>query len=253
MKRIYPLAPMAVLVALVALASGCLLAGNYHSAKTLAKGESSFGLTFTATTYEFTDSNGDTARISLPVVFPEITFHVGLEDNLEVGGRVGLFQLGIEGDLKYRILRSERLHVAIAPSISGQSLILVSGTTLKLPAIATYDLSDNVAVTGSVFGTTSRYSSINTGDSDDDGFGRFSGTLGATGGSFALELSGATFAIRPGIEFTRYVVSFGDDQSFDGFSTVSFMVHLSFIRGREKQQLDRIERKLDNALGVPPQ
>ncbi|MCG8424005.1 MAG: hypothetical protein MJE77_39440 [Proteobacteria bacterium] len=242
---------IAVALGLAVLCSGCLLAGNYHSAKTLAKGESSFGLNFSATTYEFT-SNDDTDRVTLPALLPELTFHVGLQDNLEIGGRVGFVQLALEADLKYRLVRSPRFHLAVAPAISGQSLILISGTSVKLPLIATYELADNIAITGSIFGSTTRYGAVDPDDADED-LARFSGNLGATGGSFFFEFSGETFAIRPGVEFTRYSIDFDDEDDFEEFNTMSIMVHLSWIRGREKQQLDRIENKLDRMQGYPQQ
>jgi hypothetical protein len=225
-------------------ATGCLLAGNYHSAKTLEKGESSFGLTFSATTYEFTDRDtGDVDRVQIPSLIPEITYHVGISDNLEVGGRVGLAQLALEADLKYRFFRSDKLHLAVAPSIGGQSFIVISGTMLRLPGIATYEISDNVAITGAVFGSTTRFDTLGP-DSDSDWFGAFSGSLVASGSAIGLEFSGETFSIRPGVEFTRYLASFNDEQ-FEPFTTVNVMVHLSFIFGREKKQLDRIENKID--------
>jgi hypothetical protein len=231
------------MIGLGAGATGCLLAGNYHSAKTLEKGESSFGLTFSATTYEFTDGDtGDVTRVQIPSLIPEITYHVGLSDNLEVGGRVGLAQLALEADLKYRFYRSDKLHLAVAPSIGGQSFIVISGTMLRLPGIATYEISDNVAITGALFGSTTSFSAVN--GSGDDGFGAFSGSLVSSGGAIGLEFSGETFSIRPGVEFTRYLASFNDEQ-FEPFNTINAMVHLSFIFGREKKQLDRIENKID--------
>lgn len=228
--------------------TGCLLAGNYHSAKTLGKGESSFGATFSATTYEIVidETTGDVGRFTLPSLLPELTFHVGLQDNLEIGGRVGLMQLAMEGDIKYRFLRSDKLHLAIAPSIGVQSMIVISGLTLKLPVIATYELSDNVAFTASAFGSSTNYSDVDPNDPDagEDGLGAFQGSLAATGASFSLEFSGNSFAIRPGVEYANYVASF-DGDNFEPFSTVSIFVHLQFMFGKTKKQLDRIENKLD--------
>jgi hypothetical protein len=230
--------------------TGCLLSGNYHSAKTLGKGESSFGTTFSATTYEVVidETTGDVGRFTLPSLLPELTFHVGLQDNLEIGGRVGLLQLAMEGDVKYRFLHSDKLHLAIAPAVSVQSLILINGLTFKLPVVATYELSDNVAFTGSVFGSSTNYSSPNDPNDSGDGLGAFQGNLAATGASFNLEFSGNAFAVRPGVEYTNYVASF-DGENFNPFSTISIFVHLQFTFGKTKKQLDRIENKLDNMMG----
>ena len=89
------------------VASGCLMAGNYHTAKTLEKGTSAFGMTFSATKYSFkydsttTDPNtGQTTTekksvdFALPNLLPELTYHIGVSDNMEAGGRVSLGSLG---------------------------------------------------------------------------------------------------------------------------------------------------------------
>src|SRR5512140_508339 len=63
---------------------GCLMSGNYHSAKTLGKGESQVGLTFSATRYDHVSTDNSTnppttttESIVLPELLPEITYHGG--------------------------------------------------------------------------------------------------------------------------------------------------------------------------------
>src|ERR1044072_9003404 len=117
---------------LAVLASGCLMAGNYHTARTLEKGTSSFGLTFSATKYSFdyetTDSAGnpqkETISFAIPNLLPELTYHIGISDNAEAGGRLALGSLGGEFDIKYRFLHNDKLHLAVAPAISYQAFIL---------------------------------------------------------------------------------------------------------------------------------
>lgn len=235
---------------------GCLMSGNYHSAKTLAKGESEFGMTFSATRYEktSTDTNGtvDLSAVVIPNVIPEITYHIGMAENLEVGGRISLGALGMEGDVKYRFLRSDKLHLAIAPAVSYQAFIVLQGVGLRLPAILTYELADNVDFTAALFGSTTHYSIPGT-DTDSD-FGAFNGTLLSTGGAIGFDLHGETFNLRPSIEFTRYVanLSSGSDSTSGDFNTVNFLIHFSWVGGREKKQLDRIEHKLDQMMQPQP-
>jgi hypothetical protein len=236
------------LVGLAFLASGCLMAGTYHSARTLGKGESSLGTNFSFTTYEYryTDSDGvrRTGRFSLPNLIPELTYHIGITDDVEAGGRIALGSLGVEGDVKWRFHRSEKLHLAIAPALGYQPIGLVRGTTLRIPGILTYDLADNFSVNAAIFWATSHFEPI----VETEGLGVFDGTLGAAGAAFGVELRGEVLAIRPMLEFTRYVARFGGD-SFDGFSTVNLMIHIARIGGREKKQLDRIEQKIDRMGG----
>src|SRR5262245_30535888 len=106
-------------VLLALLATGCLMAGNYHSARVLEKGTSQFGLTFSATQFKSVehDSAGNevnTTYVAIPNILPEITYHIGVAENVEAGGRIGIGSLGGEFDVKWRFLRSDKLHLAIA-------------------------------------------------------------------------------------------------------------------------------------------
>src|SRR6185436_17663229 len=109
------------------------------SAKTLGKGESQVGLTFSATRYDEVKTNSDntttTESIVLPELLPEITYHIGMTDDVEVGGRVALGALGLEGDVKYRFFKSDKLHLAIAPAVSYQAFIILQGVGFRLPGI----------------------------------------------------------------------------------------------------------------------
>jgi len=244
------------MIGLLVGGGGCLMAGNYHSAKTLGKGESDFGLTFSATRYNKTvdDGMGGTVTESVvwPTVIPEITYHVGMTDDLEVGGRVALGSLGLEADVKYRFLQNDKLHLAIAPAVSYQAFIVLQGVGFRLPGILTYELADNADFTAALFGSVTNFST--PGDTGIDEFDTFNGTLLSTGGAVGFDLHGETFSFRPSVEFARYVadLSSGDNSTSEDFNTVNFMVHLSWTFGKEKKQLDRIERKLDQLTAPPP-
>jgi hypothetical protein len=213
------------------------MAGNYHSARTLSRGESQFGITFSATRYntEQDDGSGNTTvdSIVLPNVIPELVYHIGVAEDVEVGGRASFGALGLEGDLKYRFFKNDKLHLAIAPAISYQAFLVLQGIGGRLPGILTYQLAANLDVTAAVFGATTRYSL--PGDDSDNDFATFRGTLVSTGGAIGFDLRGQTFSIRPALEFTRYVanLSSGSDSGSEGFNTVNVLVHLSWIGGRE--------------------
>lgn len=245
-----------LLIGLATTASGCLMAGNYHSAKTLDKGVSNVGMTFSATRYEVEDYDPDTgetedAAIVLPNIIPEVTYHIGMAEDVEVGGRVGLGSLAIEGDVKYRFFKNDKLHLAVAPALSYQSLLVIQGIGVRLPAIMTYELADNMDFTAAAYGAMTRYSEVDEDDADSD-FGTFGGSLVSTGAAIGFDLHGETFSIRPAVEFTRYVADLSnDDAGGEGFNVVNILVHISWKMGQEKQQLDRIERKID-AMSAPP-
>ncbi len=238
-----------VLTILALASSGCLMAGNYHSAKTLEKGTSKFGATFSFITYEFetVDETGqpNQERFTLPNLIPELTYHVGVTDDVELGGRVALGSLALEGDAKFRFFKTDRLHLALAPAIGYQAAFLVQGTSFRLPGLLTYDLADNFGINVAIFGATTHYDSV---DEDEAALKNFRGTLASTGLAIGFDIRGETLVIRPSVEWTRYLADFSSDQDFDEFSTVSINVHIGFIGGREKKQLNRMERKLDRVI-----
>ena len=200
------------------------------------------------TTYKVKDDTGNQTQFALPNIIPELTYHIGLKDDLEIGGRVALGSLALEGDVKYRLVHSGPLHVAIAPAIGYQALGSLQAGTLRLPGIVTYELSDAFAINLAAFGSTTHYSG---GDETNSDFGNFQGDLAAFGAAAGLEIRGEVFAIRPSIEWTDFAARL-DQDNFKDFSTVNVMVHLAWIGGREKKQLDRIENKLDKVLDKPP-
>ena len=230
------------------------MAGNYHTAKTLEKGTSEFGMTFSATTYNFknttTDSTGNktTENISfaIPNLLPELTYHVGVSDNAEAGGRIALGSLGGEFDVKYRFLHSDKLHLAVAPAISYQAFILIQGGGLRLPGILTYELADNLDVNLAAFVTETHWKAV----SDSEDFAAWNGNLTQTGAAVGFDLHGETMSIRPAFEWSRIIFN-TDGDNFKPFNTFNVLIHVSFIGGREKKQLDRIERKIDNLQPQP--
>jgi hypothetical protein len=234
---------------------GCMMSGNYHTAKTLNKGESQFGMTFSGTQYQktTTDSMGNKSfdAVVLPNIIPEFTYHIGMADNLEVGGRVSIGALGMEGDVKYRFLRNDKLHLAVAPAIGAQAFVVIEGVYVRVPLIMTYELADNFDFTAAVFGASAHYTPADSGSSD---FDSFNGTLVSSGGAIGVDLHGETFSIRPAVEFTRYLYNFSASGSStsDHFNTVNVLVHLAWTGGKEKQQLDRIEQKIDRLSAPPP-
>ena len=227
------------------------MAGNYHTAKTLEKGTSQFGMTFSATQYTFntTDSNGQptTLKVAIPNLLPELTYHVGVADDVEAGGRIALGSLGGEFDVKWRFLRNDKLHLAIDPAIGYQAFVLIEGGILRLPAILTYELTDTLDFNVAGFVSETHFKNV---DNNAD-YSAFNGSLTGTGVSIGVDLHGEVMSIRPAVEVTRYVYGTGTGSTFEPFNLVNFMVHIAWTGGREKKQLVRIERKIDNLQPQP--
>jgi hypothetical protein len=245
------------LLGLAVLPTGCLMAGNYQSARTLEKGTSATGLTFSFTKYTFTEHTTDamgnptTKSVSAtwPNFIPEVAYHIGVTDDVTVGGRVALGSGGIEGDVLWRFFHNDKLHLAIDPAVGYQALFLIEGETFRLPAILTYDLNDYLSINLAAFGGITHFKDVNASStsSSNTEAGAFAGSLVSMGGSVGFELRGEVLAIRPAIEVQRWQANLGGE-TFDPFTTVNVMVHVAWIGGREKKQLNRMERKLDRVL-----
>lgn len=228
-----------VLVLTASALGGCLPVANYHSARTLADGESSWGMTFSSTTY--TDADGD--QLTIPGIIPEVTYHVGLTDDLEVGGRVAPGFLYGELDLKYRFVHTgDGLHLAVAPGL-GQMALGVTVTTVRLPLLLTYELHPKIALNAGLNATMWNISGV---DPDDDvpfrtGSDNFMTT---TGGSIGVEFSGKTGFIRPSLEFSTAVIG-GSEAEQEPLQIAAVVLHFGWISGREMKKLEDMDRKLD--------
>lgn len=226
--------------ATAALLAGCLPVANYHSARTLAEGESSFGTTFSMTTYA--DAEGE--RITLPGLIPELTYHIGVTDDFEFGGRVAPGFLYGEVDAKYRFLRSDGLHMAVAPAI-GQMAFLVTVTTARLPLLLTYELTPRFAVNLGVNATLWNVNGVDA-DDDDSLFAPDENFMTTTGASFGFEISGETAYLRPSFEISRAVIGGGGGMSDrDSLQIGAVVLHFGVVQGRELKKLEEMDRKLD--------
>ena len=228
-----------VIVLTASVLGGCIPVANYHSARTLGDGESAWGTTFSSTTY--TDKDGD--QLTIPGIIPEVTYHIGLTDDVEVGGRVAPGFLYGELDLKYRFVHTgDGLHLAVAPAL-GQFALGVTITTVRLPVLLTYELHPKVALNA---GLNATIWTLNGVDPDDDvPFRAGSGNvMTTTGGSIGLEFSGETAFIRPSLELSTLV--FGDTEADqERLQIASVVLHFGRISGREMKKLEEMDRKLD--------
>jgi hypothetical protein len=233
-------------VALAALACGCAMTGAYQSARILEKGTSSLALGFAVHRISV-----DSTHVFLPAVLPEVSYHLGVARNWEVGGRISPGTLAIQGDCKYRYLHSEKLHLAVAPSVAYQGLFFMSGVTAGLPLIATLDLTDRQSVNLTLFGS---YAHLSSSDEDlNDELKKVGGDAGTWGVALGPEIRGEAFFMRPMIEFARSYPLSGTGDRWVPFNRLSVTAQFGWIMGREKQQLDRIEKKLDKALETKPE
>jgi hypothetical protein len=235
-----------VSTAALGLWAGCLPVGNYHSARTLGEGESSVGIAFSATTYTVTSTDEETGELesdslTLPGVIPEVAYHIGVTDDLELGGRLAPGFLYAELDGKYRFLHSQGLHLAAAPAVGQAFAIVGTITTVRLPLLLSYELHPRFAFNAGVNATLFRVSSV---DSDRDlPFTSDDGSLTTAGFSLGLEIIGDTAFVRPSIEVSRAL--YGEADRDDPLQIAAVVLHFGSISGRELKRLDDMDRKLD--------
>lgn len=243
------------------VASGCLTGGALRSAKTLEPGVGELGVGWTATNYALgettsTDPTGartvskSTNSLTLPNLIPEVQYHLGVAEDLEVGGRISAGALTGEIGATYRFLRAKGLHLAVAPAIGYTPLGFTSILQFTAPVLATYELTPNFAVTACGKIGYWHLTDIDVGTSNNlKDF--FSGSGLAYGGAIGLDLHGSTFAIRPFVDFTR--IGMSSSTKVEGGSTkisssllmTTFGFAVSVAFGREAKALERVDEKLD--------
>lgn len=208
------------------------MSGSHRSARLVQPGKVAFGATVSTTSYAFDDQNGGVEHVSSYNLIPELSFHVGANDKFEFGGRVGVAQLALEADVKIRFVRTSGLHVAAALALGIQRRPEISGVIARLPVIATYELSEYIAVVGSAFTNVSQYN-LADGVLDRRGYEMqvFSGGWLAFGASAGVEFTTGRFTVQPGFELTRYGGRLSGEAR-NPFTTTSWFVHATFAYDR---------------------
>lgn len=230
---------------------GCLASGVYRTARTLDPGEGDLGLTFSATRFSgndqtVTDSTGKQTTVSgpnfvLPNVIPEVSYHIGVADDLELGGRVALGSLLLEMDAKYRFLRTDLVHLALAPALGYRALGFIEGPSLTLPLIATFDVNEHFSVNAAPYVS---YTNLTSTDSE---LKDVSGKFLSAGGSIGVEVRGKTAHIMPSIDFSQTVMDLADASGTTATSQrfVIFSLTFGWVSGRELKKLEKMDEKLD--------
>lgn len=248
--------------------TGCPSAGIYRSAKTLEPGVGDFNTNFNFTkisqkqkiptvdedTGEITTREEDLS-FTFPNVLGEYAYHIGIAENVEVGGRLALGSGLMELDVKYRFIGSDdsKLHVAINPGIGYRSFGLVDGTSVNVPLLLTYELTSVLSVTVGGFANMSFLDSAIEGeDSDSPNLG---GNTQSFGGAAGIMISGDTFFLYPVVEFGTISASSDDEDDESGDSETTFEtqymqvgLNIGVVYGRELQAIKKMDEKMDKKL-----
>jgi len=250
-------------VALVGmLLQACPSTGIYRTAQTLEPGTADMALSFSTTAYKqadkvITNSDGSTTvdeglQLILPNLVPEVSFHLGVQDNLEIGGRVSITSGLLEADLKYRFYGSsgDVLQLAVQPAVGYRAFILASGYHFTLPFVATYQFNDMLSLTVAPYG-----SYLNVSPTDVDVDIGITGNFLTGGAMLGVQFRGENFHIMPSLDISTSFVDLSETATDVGGSTSSvrdeqityviFGLSFGYVSGKELQKLDDMDQKLD--------
>jgi hypothetical protein len=239
------------LLAAALLSTGCLTTGMYRTAHVLPQDEGDFTMSFNVVRATVEEPAGEpgvgSETFTYPNVVPEISYHYGMAENVEVGGRLALGAGMIEVDTKWRFLHTPGLHLAVQPAVGYRGLGFFEGFHGSLPLILTRDLRPRMSLNASVFGSYTHFTAT---DSFDDGDIDLVGDTVFVGGALGVQFrSRGSFHFMPAIEVQRSVYRGGDLLDAPDVTAVIFGVSVGWgadERARKMdEQLDRIERKLD--------
>ena len=248
-------------VSFALIAQGCLSIGVYRTAEVLPQGEGDFTMTFSATRYagqESVNSNVDpetgesttetvqNANVVLPNLLPELAYHIGVAEDLEVGGRIVLLGGLMELDMKYRFLgeTGDDLQMAIQPAVGYRALFNIEGLSASLPVITTYRFNETIAL------NVAPYVSYTDFTSTDSDFASLGGSWLSAGGSVGFKISGDTMWFMPQLEVSQNIQNFESESGSSDSSgaIVMFGLTIGFSQGKEMTKLELMDKKLDKLM-----
>jgi hypothetical protein len=188
--------------------TACQAPAVVRTARTLPEGavDLSVALYHTRLSFDAPSRGGVEVPFSsfeLPNPVPDVLYAYGLSDDLEVGGRLSLGSGLLEGNVKYRYFESEAgtLHLALAPALGYRALGLVNGPVLTLPALVTWEMTPQLALSG---GPLASYASYSVPDSLEPDDADLSGNTLYAGAALGLEWRpGLGFHVMPSLELWR--------------------------------------------------
>jgi hypothetical protein len=245
-------------------ASGCFSAMSWQTADTVPKGGVELGFGWSLAYMDrirYTDESGtstsegdDALHGTLPNPFPDIYMRFGLMDNLDIGFR--LFWLGIQSDVKIRLVNSDVFSLAIAPGLGYSRPFLIFGEYfLDVPLLLTFKLGEYVKLYASGHARVSgwRIDLLGVDESEDiHAFG--------AGANLGFQFGTKRWFIRPEVAYMNYFLGFEEKCRGDlEFSWFTFGLGFGFTFGVEddiqddkiKKLEDRIEQ-LENERKIPP-
>lgn len=225
----------------------CSMVANIHSAKTLDPGVSSLSLSIdgAGVMYSFSDSLAkfDSEEYLEPQVLPNATllpninFKMGVKENYEIGVLFAPQLLGIEASVKHRFLKSSQNHFAFAPFAS---YYLLKNYSAGAHGIYTFEASDNFLLNMSLFSSFTYQDNIEILSQEVVASHNFL----AFGGVFAPQVCGESVFFIPAFEYSIFIPLI-ENSAITHIQTYRVSLTFGWYIGKVKQQLNRIESKID--------
>jgi hypothetical protein len=234
--------------------SGCFTTAMYRTAHILPEGEGDFAMNFSVArvrtdAYREGGVEFDADTFMYPNVIPELSYHFGLAEDFEFGGRVALGAGLSEIDGKLRVLGgdTDRLNVAVQPALAYQGWGLAEGYRVAMPLILTYNISDRLFLNTAAFASYTSYNASESLDNDEVNLG---GDYVIAGGALGIQFETKSgFYAMPGVEVQRMVVRTGDFEDVPKLTAVLFGVTLGWGADKTYAKLEEVERKVDKIDG----
>jgi hypothetical protein len=195
-------------------ATACQAPAIVRTARTLPEGAVDVSVSLYHTRLSFHAPTRDGAEVplgsfELPNPVPDVIYAYGATDDFELGGRLSLGSGLLEVNVKYRYFESDAgtLHLALAPALGYRALGLVNGPVLTLPALATWDMSPQLALSGGPLVSYASYAvpaSLEPDDAD------LSGDTLYAGAALGIQWRpGLGFHVMPSLELWRSLMRGG--------------------------------------------
>ena len=225
--------PRLGLLALLLGSAACQTPAIVRTARTLPEGEGDVSLAVNVTRISVDETEAEQAAgvdvdtsFTYPNLVPDLLYNYGITDDFEFGGRLSLASGMLEANVKYRYLQSDdgKLHMAVAPAVGYRALFLVSGVSLTLPLLFTYDLTPAISVSGGPLASYNFYTVDDDFATENEDDVNLDGDLLFLGGGIGIEFRTRNgFHFMPGIEFQRSV-----SRSIDGVDDPAALNFLFF-------------------------
>jgi hypothetical protein len=228
---------------------------SVHTAKTLGPGVSTLSLSMDGAVvnhtsvvrhsdifgFEEIEPHDSTQTMPNASIIPNMQFQMGVSENVEIGTFFVPQNLAFEASVKYRFYQNGIDHVAVIPTAAYFNLYnYAAGAHL----VYTREISDALSLNFAAFGNYTYFDKRTFVDAFDlDSDADIQRNFINFGGYIAPRISGESVFFCPSIEYNTLLPL--TEADFKNQQVFRFRITVGWYIGKVKQQLNRIESKID--------